>query len=179
MENIKLFLSVVSLAGLALLNGCDHNNVPQLPPITTEGKDTFGCLIDGKLFLPNAPAGQGTGVHAEIQSVTDTIGIVIYSGNNVSDQSFTISFSDTPSLKVGKEYDLTTKNSFFDYTEYGNSPWCHYDSIITGNIKLLKFDITGQPKVIAGTFEIKAISKDCKKTVAITQGRFDIGDVIQ
>ncbi len=33
-------------------NNDDENTQQQLPPITTTGENTFGCIIDGKLFYP-------------------------------------------------------------------------------------------------------------------------------
>lgn len=48
---------------LVLLVACKKNNegsngvsnVKELPPITTEGNGTFGCRLNGEVFLPETP----------------------------------------------------------------------------------------------------------------------------
>jgi len=48
-----LFLLIV---GLILITSCDkdddQNPLDKLPPITQNGAQTFGCLINGKPFIP-------------------------------------------------------------------------------------------------------------------------------
>lgn len=52
MKQLLLF----SITFLLLSGSCRKNRQPnpidQLPPETTTGANTFGCLIDGKLFKP-------------------------------------------------------------------------------------------------------------------------------
>ena len=44
----------ISLALLAiLLSACERDIPTTLPPATQEGKNTFGCYINGELFLKN------------------------------------------------------------------------------------------------------------------------------
>src|SRR5690606_1950129 len=56
---MKHFLIILSLMLIFAMPGCEIEPLkkkdppePTLPPITTEGKNTFGCLVDGKLYLP-------------------------------------------------------------------------------------------------------------------------------
>lgn len=49
----KLILLLLLLT--PLLYSCESifgEDEPELPPITTTGEDTFGCKIDGKVFVP-------------------------------------------------------------------------------------------------------------------------------
>ncbi len=175
---MKIFFTVLSIAALLFFSSCDlFNNEPELPPITAEGKGTFGCLVNGKLFLNEGVSGYGNGLYAELQTATDVARIVIYSGNSSTKQNLILSIRDKPTLQVGKVYDLSDSIFLLDYTEYKKIPSCSYRTAISGNVKLLKFDVTNASKIIAGTFEFTASSIDCKDTITVTQGRFDISDV--
>ena len=178
---MKILSVILIVTTFIFLSSCDLFNMkhdPKLPPLTTEGNDTFGCLVNGNLFLPEAPFGYGTGVYAELQGVnTDTVGINLYATNSTTDHNLIISIFDTPTLQVGKIYNLSDAKFFVDYTDYSNTPSCTYKKVISGDLKLLKFDITN-PKhmIIAGIFEFDASSADCTDTVNVTQGRFDVSD---
>lgn len=177
MRNI---LAALVIATLLFLSSCDLSNIkhdPKLPPITTEGNNTFGCLVNGEIFIPEAPAGYGSGVYGEWQSLTDTVGVNIYASNVTTKQTLIISIFDTPNLQVGKIYRLSKTNLTIDYVDYSKKPSCYYKTIIDANIKLLKFDLTNpQRKIIAGTFEYTMSSTDCMDTINTTEGRFDISD---
>ena len=69
----------------------------KLPPITMEGKNTFGCLVNGKVFVSKGRIGN-VGTYAEVQYVQDTIGVNLYAMNSEADQSFVFSFYDSPDL---------------------------------------------------------------------------------
>ena len=149
---------------------------PTLPTVTHDGRGSFGCLVNGKLFLPDAPSGFGTGIEATVQFSLDTVGVSIYAGNHKTNQTLVIFVYDSPSIQVGKVYDLgPTSDFFFEYTDYSRSISCHYDNQISGHITFLKFAISTQhPPLIAGTFELVSFSADCNDTVTITSGRFDV-----
>jgi hypothetical protein len=54
MKNIKLLLAAVSVMTLFTFSQCKKNKTeePQLPPETTTGAMTFGCKVNGQIFLP-------------------------------------------------------------------------------------------------------------------------------
>src|SRR5690606_24956256 len=56
---MKRFLIILSLFLIFAMPSCETEPLkknkppnPILPPITTEGKNTFGCLVDGKPYVP-------------------------------------------------------------------------------------------------------------------------------
>lgn len=175
---MKRIFSLLTISSLLFAGSCDlFSSDPELPPATMEGRNTFGCLVDGKLFLPKAPIGYGTGISAAIQTSIDTIGINIQAGNVETDQSFFLSIYDSPSLEAGKTYDLSNPDFFIQYIDYSKQFSCTSDEVISGNIQISKFEILGSNKIIAGTFNFTIHSADCNTTVVVTKGRFDIGDV--
>ena len=180
---MKTLSTILAIASLAFLSSCDlFDNDPELPPITTEGKGTFGCYVNGKLFLNEGVSGFGNGLYAELQKTPDVARIVIYVSNSSAKQTLIMSIRDLPTLQVGKIYNLLSDPLFFfDYIDYSTTPSCTYTymEVISGNIKLLKFEVTNpQRMIISGTFEFTASSVKCGE-ISITSGRFDISDVTQ
>jgi len=49
-------LLLLTLAPLLLANQCKKDNYDTLPPETQEGKNTFGCYVDGELFVKQKEA---------------------------------------------------------------------------------------------------------------------------
>jgi len=146
----------------------------ELPPITMEGKNTFGCVVNGKLWLPEGRLGQSA-THAEIYKRPDTLAVNIYSGN--SRQSIFMSIIDFPDLRINETYDFNNdKCCGLQYLDFENTVSCSYELPISGYVKLSKWDL--DKGILAGTFEFKAFSDECPETVVITEGRFDIGEIV-
>lgn len=163
------FVSFLLLLSILAFSTCRDED--ELPAITMEGKNTFGCLVNGKLWLREGRFGQ-SGTHADLQLASDTIGINLYASN--ANSSFIISIYDVPSLQTNKPYDLATGKYYTSYVSW-LSGTCDYDSIKSGSVTLSKFDRTNN--IISGIFEFTAYSPDCKETISVTDGRFDIAEI--
>lgn len=166
------YLSIILLLSMPLAFTNCLEDVDELPPITMEGKNTFGCLVNGKLWLPE----RGQDLVFEPQLSGDTIG----GGNLYSsggESSFVISIYDVPNLQINKTYDLANGKYYADYLTWFGDISCHYDSIIEGTVTLSRFDRTNN--IISGVFEFKAYGVECSDTVVITEGRFDIGPIFK
>jgi len=171
---MKTMFAIFLLPALSLLNSCQlfhHNDDPKLPPVTTEGKDTFGCLIDGNVWLPEGSLSPG-GTFVDFVTKTDTMGAVIYADNAKLKTGLAISVYDTPNLLMNKSYDLTIPGLYGKYTRSVTNHVCFYDTVLTGNVTFLNLDI--KSKIIAGTFAFEVRSIDCGDTVRVTEGRFDL-----
>jgi hypothetical protein len=138
-----------------------------LPAITTEGKRTFGCRINGKVWLPksggftlsyfnnkinisavkplSAPQ-ERERIHFDIRPINDT-GYFKFPNSDLSLATFTYS----PSIERINDYvvDIATK----------------------GYLHITRFDYEGG--VISGTFEFDAYNSQ-GDTVHVTDGRFDL-----
>jgi len=178
MKRFRNFFIITSFALLITCDAIDDDDDPELPPVTMEGKGTFGCLVNDHVFLPDAPFGFGTGVFAELQSFPDTLGISIYATNSTTKHTLVIFFYGNPTLEAGEVYDLTHPKFSVNFIDYSGKPSCRYQSIINGHVKLLRVDITNpEHMIVAGTFEFVEYSVDCQDTIKVTDGRFDINDV--
>ena len=155
----------------------DQENVtpePQLPPITSEGNNTFGCLIDGELFLA--------------KQRTDIMGIKDISFSHYDDSILAIKGK---SLETRKHialqttfWDGQTSLNLYDSTahEIGFiTQFIDFRSKIGGSRYFVEKSSSAKLNIIkdnneifAGTFFFTAIGEDLGDTIHITEGRFDI-----
>jgi hypothetical protein len=176
MNNLSLLYAGFCIIICPLFYSACNEDEDELPAITMEGRNTFGCLVNGELFLPNGPLGQ-SGLHAEISNYRDTAGLIIYASNTAANKVLTVSIFDTPMLQTGKPYDLRDSSFQVQYIDYDNSKNCTYETVEEGYITLSKFELT--ENIISGTFEIKIFSKNCNDSVNLEQGRFDIAEIVR
>lgn len=151
-------------------------NEDELPPITREGKNTFGCFVNGELFLPKGPLGQ-SGLHAEVSNYRDTVTLNIYAGNSGDNKVLVVSIYDSPVLQTGKSYDLKNPGFHVHYIDYDDSKNCTYETVEEGHITISKLELSED--IISGTFEITILSNNCKDSVSLKQGRFDIAEIVR
>jgi len=153
----------------------------ELPPITTTGANTFGCYVNGRLWLP----GRNKRVYSisitsdydngylsvaarrkdfEIEendplAIFSSLGFHIQQGAHLSNEHLLGS-------RKSKSYGLFADYSDIHCTNYET------DSIASsGKIEILRLD--SSKAIVSGTFELTLIADGCD-TVEITDGRFDI-----
>lgn len=148
---------------------------PQLPPITTTGAMTFGCKINGKVFVPqdgrgkpglfcqyvNLGNGEGGGWYLNIPAIdwkpNPTEGVSITTDSLLLQEGTTYRFENSKG----------TAQAFYaksiEYTKIDND---------SGELTILKFDQTN--RILAGTFFFTGTNASTGQTVEVTDGRFDI-----
>lgn len=162
MKRNKFLLLFTAFALLLFTNmNCKKNatepKVETLPAETQTGARTFGCLVDGKVWVPksNFPySSLSTTVQYDILNLT------------ASRTSEHIIFGVYNLNSIGK-YDLTLG--------YNKAQYIINDLIYqcsSGNIEILEFDKTN--KIISGRFNFIGKDNDTGKTVTVTNGRFDV-----
>jgi hypothetical protein len=188
--------NLITILFVALLSSCsDDSNNPesQLPPITHTGENTFGCLIDGRIFIPRDGTGTWAGPDNAVSIYGDPTGNNQYTeievrdyksqrtakllihiqnlhqigiGNYVINESNGMSSIDGPNhtYLYCRVFNQST-NSYQYYRSYENS----------GSINITRYEIT--PNVsffISGTFNCSVKnSADPNDVIEITNGRFD------
>jgi len=166
---------ILYLLFILILNGCSlfHKNVdPSLPPITMEGKNTCGCIINGKIWVATEYSiNTGSGGYT-FPAVSGNFYkkkfLNIFAGN-----SFTFLIRK-PSIKTFSLKDTSlVKVLYYNPLSYKNH--CLYEPQIADGILIIsKLDTIN--KIVSGTFEFRTIPQ-CGDTTNITQGRFDIGNL--
>jgi hypothetical protein len=174
MKTITPIISALLLIGSIIsLESCDlfdkyqkpKTELEKLPPETQEGKNTFGCLVDGKAWVTRT----SIDAYAYYQEGVLSIGAFIDENNTSQGIGFIIRTQELMNII----YPLN--NSQEHFAEFGdNILKCLFTTtdIYFGQINLTKFDQT--QLIISGTFEFEAYSSDCIKTIKITHGRFDL-----
>ena len=136
-----------------------------LPAITTTGQNTFGCRVNGKVWLPQNGSFQ-PGVNADL------------SGNQIGIEGYNDTRSEFVSIWVNPIYDTcyyilptnflsVQRGQFLQLKKYFIT-----DTISSGFIHFTRVDF--KQGVFSGTFAFDTYSNDKKDTIHITDGRFDI-----
>lgn len=161
-----LLLSIFSLSMLISCIDDPFDNDPKsLPPITTTGENTFGCLVNGELFVP--------------KSTTKSVAIFqrgflqILAGIESPDTNLAL-ITPSDSIKVGFKYDLT--DTLESYTQSNTTPegriiWFEKEHTRFGHLEISY--LNKEDLIVSGTFQFEAIN-DLKDTLIVTNGRFDL-----
>ncbi len=168
-------LFLLFMSGCELFKSADKTD--QLPPATQEGKNTFGCLVNGKVWLPkgnNGTANLDASYDPNFQGAS-IFDLSAYKINTDIDRQYFYLFATN--VTTGGSYDLSSVQLgtiTFDYS-YESSTDCNYnrDSVVfrTGTLTISKFDL-GQG-IISGKF-LGVLARPNCDTLKITEGRFDM-----
>ncbi len=193
-------LSILLLATI-LLTSCSKDNAVEtpadtLPPITTTGANTAGCIINGKVIIPkntvnsiNGSTAYGLRVLSGVNFYNTPFGNDFFSITiaNLKDggNSYWI-YIHLNNLNTGAgNYTVSQSNAEF-YSDATNIPQIlvreTYDNVSgktflsspnSGIITITRFD--NQSKVISGTFNATLYNQsNSSETIQVTDGRFDI-----
>ena len=148
----------------------------QLPPATQTGANTFGCRINGKVYITKGYSGTGT----PNPHVSYDIGLnglpyfgidaIQFSKNNESEGQVIVAFQ---SITTPKTYVYPIDFNFSTRWKYINScGTIDFDTATKkwGSGQITKYDLTNG--IISGTFNFKFKTLSCD-TVFVTDGRFD------
>jgi hypothetical protein len=138
----------------------------KLPPITQEGKNTFGCLVNGKaLFNTNS---------MQLHAIYQGGGLQFGSGREDNSIDRDVNFVLLDPIYTDQEYSLTNLpfyRAMFRSTAGLNACWYEYDDTFEGKLTFSKIDRINY--IISGTFEFSTVTQGCD-TIRISDGRFDM-----
>ncbi len=173
------YLNFLLLFTLSLSLQCrkPKSELEKLPPATQTGADKFGCLIDGKAFLPKGNPFGGPILSCAYQFVNGGYYFQLKAFNNEGAVKYGVGvFTDSLNIENGIKY--TLKNRFtkaqasgiYSISNFGLVNYLTND-INTGELKISKFDRIN--RIVSGTFWFDAIDKQGQK-VEVREGRFDL-----
>lgn len=146
----------------------------ELPPATTVGNNTFGCLINGSIFVPEIRTLTGPDEPSDlILSPFPTFPDYYFSieANRVDNKTDTVSDAMViiacRNVKTKGSYKIFGANVIYKGDGYVN------DSLLPGAILISRFDSIAH--ILSGTFYFKARGdySTQKDTLTISDGRFD------
>jgi hypothetical protein len=176
-KKLLLLLFYLNLVGC---KGCKDSLQPdinQLPPITQDGANTFGAIVNGKVWVP---AGYINGsfnmmVSYYPGSYQGTLDVACYrQTDTISSDNTHLGFylDSLENYKMPHTFILRPfGNVGFEYIQY-----CLYDSSdsttqSSGSVTVSKLDTVAG--IISGIFSVVLIRAGCD-TINITDGRFDL-----
>ena len=152
------------------------NPKDDLPPITHTGANTFGCLVDGKLFKPKKKIGSLSVIlQCNYQYFKEQHHFLLAARNAIDNYSVAFGMLGTPiagdtvihysypgsgemAAGCGKLIDSRP-----EFQTFSNSP---------GEFRIEYFDSFKQ--IISGTFWFDAVDTATGKVVQVRDGRFDV-----
>jgi len=171
------------LSLLLLLVSCkkekEKDPLSQLPPETQTGANTFGCLVNGKVFTPGGvPGWAGSTISSYYQLVDDRYHFVLNVRNRKSsiDQAIGL-FADSLKLAENKKYQFSTRengnvSARYSYSDNSVSKtFITGEDIYIGELWIKKLDTV--KLIVSGFFWFNAIDENGEK-IEIREGRFDM-----
>jgi hypothetical protein len=149
----------------------------KLPAATMTGANTFGCLVDGKVFVPGKKlfAG-GVILQFNYEFVDSNYYVILAAHNYIEDYSVainidkiqlsgdtTFSFSSPRTGPVYGRCGAVRNDLTVPYSTAQNAP---------GELVFTKFDLVNH--IASGTFWFDAVDSATGKTVQVREGRFDV-----
>lgn len=174
---MKLYIKLLIVLFLFTGNSCEKEDdqpqdpIDQLPPASQTGEQTFGCLIDGKAFLPDT-FGRGR-PNAFYQYIDGKYTFAISSSNDENQifKGIILTGREVEPL-LEEKYSLSNKGSGNYFGEIMidlNLFTTNNDS--SGFLKITNFD--EENYILSGTFEFTVLDDDGNE-IEITDGRFDV-----
>jgi len=152
---------------------------PVMPPATQIGANTFGCYIDGELFVANdgesvvsLPAVSGSfNESTKMLSIQGSRELERTSEFTTSDD---VRFSCIVDNGVNEYFQYVEIEEYVGYSSFGVLPCTYYHNKNgKGICRITHLD--EEKNIISGTFYMDLINPDCEEDtlIKITDGRFD------
>jgi len=171
MKTHVLLLILIALLSISSCKKKNANPKEVLPAATMEGKNTFGAMVNGKVWLPK---GRPHLFQSNFQVIYDPS----YEGGSFDLRVFHVSegsrtyesfyiymlpLSKTGTYRLGDPQSGTVMHV---------SPDCYYEreDKVEGTLEITKLDL--EKGIIAGRFEFTIEKPGCA-TIRVTEGRFD------
>ncbi len=177
--------SILSIA-LFTFSQCKKDKksaLEQLPAETQTGANSFGCLIDGKAFIPAGDPFGGPVKKAQYQYVNGRYAFGISGSKSSGEEVGSISIvGDSVIISTGT-FDLTRRaingklSGGYYFSKLGTLGNIYgTNETVKGQLIIKKFDQINL--IVSGTFWFDAIDTTTKKNLQIREGRFDLRYVL-
>lgn len=172
----QIIILLISFATLFFFQ-CRKNN--QLPPETQTGANTFGCLVNGKVFKPKGSPFGGPILSCAYQNINGGYSFQLKAKQDLGDELLSIGlFTDSLPIAQGETIKLSQHHvSGKSYGLHGKYPrgmngMLYYtEPVGSGELHIIKFNKTNQ--IVSGTFWFDGVNTSGEK-VQVREGRFDM-----
>jgi hypothetical protein len=180
MKPTFLFLLVLCIS-ILVISSCKKDKQEKLPEETQTGAGTFGCLVDGEVFIPGGAQMSGGSLNCNYQLIDGryyyrlvgrndndknnrkSVGVFLHNSILVDDSKYLLGerFKDS----IGYSTYINILSSPSEYLGHETN------SLHQGELFIKHFDSVQQ--IVSGTFWFDAISEN-GEIVQIREGRFDV-----
>jgi len=175
MKKLPYILLLLALLPLMAME-CEEPEVIEppleLPPITQQGANTFGCLINGDVF--NVTRNRNGPTFTALYQAIDFLFIRAIEDSNNARGLFAFGLRNNEANFEGNTFSLSdTAQTRFIFELPGCVIENHPDpsQIIDGQVTINRFDFA--KPFVAGQFWFIAVTPECD-TLRVTDGRFDV-----
>jgi hypothetical protein len=175
MKQLKILTaSFLALLLLAFSQCKKKTEEPQLPPETTTGAMTFGCKVNGQVFVPKDGRGR-PGLYVQYVNLGAGVGGGWYL--NIPATNWVPSTPEGVNIETDSL--LVVEGMTYSFKNQKGSPRAFYDKGVSyvaldndGILKITKFDQSN--RILSGTFSFIGTNTTNGEKLNITEGRFDI-----
>ena len=144
-----------------------------LPPATTTGENTFGCLVNGEPWIPDIENGTfwDHAIYAKHdREWPDCDQLLVAGKKQIPSQKTYQEISPNVWCPELGENKISYSNGI--YWDYENCQRYYLDTLSPHILFITKLDTINN--IASGTFEFTVINEDCSDTLRISEGRFDV-----
>ena len=173
-KSILLLASILIFLAASCGDDDEKLTTDQLPPATMIGANTFGCKVNGEVWIPHvegAPFWESP-IYAKHDRWWPDCDQLFISATRKFHNQADISQEITLNVwcpKIGENNLTPSKGSYRDLRNCG---YYNIDTLSPYTMNITKLDTINN--IASGTFELTVINADCNDTVRITEGRFDV-----
>lgn len=176
MKKVLFYFFMISICGCSCKEDPPAPVEPTLPPITQTGENTFGCYVNGELWLPKGNI-QNPELNADYYNSCVMIYAVRTGQNPLTGfhLNFGKVFRDTSFVIHNYSDSISYQYFHFNRSYYAQTgPISDYHAIYinSGELNLLRLDTIN--RIMAGTFHFTAVDTLTGDSVMVDNGRFDL-----
>ena len=174
---LNLVTNIIACLCIIMLSSCNkdpyQDGTPELPPITMEGKNTFGCKINEEIWIPfvKNPSQWNQAISINLDET---------SGKKVF--RFTMkkrhdNINENLSFQIVNPRDGSNKQDNIIagiYNFLGSTSNCPLFEMVDSTRFVLINKIDYDSRIISGTFTFNKFINECGDSTKITDGRFDL-----
>ncbi len=176
-----LFIGILlTVASCKKLNPPNDNDEPKervLPPATTSGENTFGCKVNGEVFLPNGNINYWGIDHPVYYVNYEELWIRVKNLYDYPNNIYLYIYIDDKLSSTGVTKELLSEN----YPQYEilhenyTATGYYIDSTKNYYVDITRLDL--ENRIVSGTFEYTVVNEELADTIKITEGRFDLNNL--
>ncbi len=169
MQNMKSLLPLCLLTTLFFISCNDDDATPTvvtLPPITSEGLNTFGCMVNGEPWVAQVNNNIDDKLDVIFNPFNDELQLHAKLVTSNKDEQFNFGVLN---VNEEKEYQIPGIDPNGIFWDWKNSKSYTLDTSKVRSLKLNTFNTT--EKIVSGTFEFTVFRGN--DTLKITEGQFD------